>query len=236
MRYKIAIVEDDSFSVEKIKKYLNRYTLEKNIDFDVFVFHDGDEITSDYEAIYDIIFLDIEMKRQDGMVTAKKIRAFDSDVIIIFITNMSQYAIHGYAVDALSFLLKPVPYFAFSQELKKSINRCNSRKTGFVLASTNRGVFKLSTKEILFIESVKHQLYIHTSDEVYQVRKTMKKMEEELQKFDFFRCNSGYLINLMWVNHIEGEDVIVGSHRLKISRPRKKEFIKAFTNYIGDKK
>lgn len=165
MRYKIAIVEDDSFSVDKLKTYLNQYTREKNVDFDIFVFNDGDEITSNYEAIYDIIFLDIEMKRQDGMITAQKIRELDNDVIIIFIKNMSQYAIHGHAVDALSFLLKPVPYFAFSQELKKSLNRCNSRKTGYILVPSSRGIFKLSTKEILFVENVKHQLYIHTNDE-----------------------------------------------------------------------
>jgi len=57
------------------------------------------------------------MKKLDGMRAAQKIREFDFDVNIIFITNMAQYAISGYSVGALSFLLNPLPYFAFSQEL-----------------------------------------------------------------------------------------------------------------------
>jgi DNA-binding LytR/AlgR family response regulator len=236
MRYKIAIVEDDDFSSHKIEDYINKYSKEKKYEFTIFKFKDGDEITSNYEAIYDIIFLDIEMKRQNGMDTAKKIRTFDQEVIIIFITNMSQYAIKGYAVNALSFLLKPVPYFAFSQELEKSIKRCDSKKGGSVLVPTSKGLIKLDTKNILFIESIKHQLYIHTKKDVYIIRDTMKHMEEELKKYHFYRCHSGYLVNFLQVDSIVKDEVIINNQYIKISRPRKKEFIEAFTNYLGDKR
>ena len=113
MKYSIAVVEDNPQFNEKLKQYLEKFSKENQVEFNIFSFTDGDEITSDYEAKYDIIFLDVEMKRLDGMTAAQKIREFDSDVIIIFITNMAQYAIGGYSVGALSFLLKPLPYFAF---------------------------------------------------------------------------------------------------------------------------
>ena len=64
-----------------------------------------------------------------GCLLLKNIRTYDEDVIIIFITNMAQYAIGGYNVGALSFLLKPLPYFAFQQELTKSIGRLKNKKT-----------------------------------------------------------------------------------------------------------
>ncbi len=234
MRYRLAIVEDEQLSREELMKYLNRYTKENSVDFDISTYADGDEITFDYEAKYDIIFLDIEMKRQDGMTTARKIRKLDQDVIIIFITNMSNYAIHGYAVDAMSFLLKPVPYFAFSQELEKSIKRVKSNKNGYILVPSDRGLIKVNTKDIVFIESVKHQLFIHTDQEEFTIRDTMKQMESNLAQFNFFRCHSGYLVNLLWVKKIIKDEVIVGNHTLKISRPRKKEFVEAFMTYIGD--
>lgn len=83
MKYNIAIVEDNIQSSETLKSYLDRFSKENKEEFNIFSFQDGDEITSDYEAKYDIIFLDIEMKRLDGMTAAQKIRGFDPEVIII---------------------------------------------------------------------------------------------------------------------------------------------------------
>ena len=119
MRWSIAVVEDTLETRNQIVSFIERFEQETNESFLVHTFQDGDEIIDEYVPKYDIIFLDIEMKRLDGMKTAEKIRALDKDVILIFITNMSNYAVKGYQVDALSFLLKPLPYFAFSVELKK---------------------------------------------------------------------------------------------------------------------
>lgn len=233
MKYRIAIVEDNQPSAELLKSYLDRYSKEKDQEFLVYHFSDGDEITSDYEATYDIIFLDIEMKRLDGMKAAQKIREFDSDVIIIFITNMAQYAISGYSVGALSFLLKPLPYFAFSQELSKSIERLEKRKQKSILVPTENGVIKINSQEILYIESFRHDLKIYTVSGVNEVRGTLKRMEEELKDMHFYRCNNGYLVNLAYVSSVKDEEAYVDKYRLKISRPRKKSFMEALTQYIG---
>ncbi len=71
--------------------------------------------------------MDVEMKFMDGMSAAEEIRKMDTEVVIIFITNMAQYAIRGYAVDALDYVLKPVSYFAFSQRLNRAIGRMKKR-------------------------------------------------------------------------------------------------------------
>lgn len=233
MRYNIAVVEDNNQSMETFKSYLERYSKETGIDFNVFAFSDGDEITSDYDAKYDIIFLDIEMKRLDGMSAAQKIRNFDQDVIIIFITNMAQYAISGYHVGALSFLLKPLPYFAFSQELTKSIERLKKKLQKSILVPTENAIIKVSSQDIMFIESFGHDLLIYTFNNKYTVRGTLKRMEEEFQGLSFYRCNNGYYVNLAYVSGVKDDDVLVGSHKLKISRPRKKAFMESLTQYIG---
>ncbi len=92
-----------------MQEYVRRYTRQYGTEFEVTVFADGVDILEDYRAVYDIIFLDVEMKHLDGMTTAERIRQMDADVILIFITNMAQYAIKGYAVGALDYVLKPVP-------------------------------------------------------------------------------------------------------------------------------
>lgn len=233
MKYNIAIVEDNSQSSDTLNSYLERYSKENNREFNVYFFSDGDEITSDYEAKYDIIFLDIEMKRLDGMSAAQKIREFDQEVIIIFITNMAKYAISGYSVGALSFLLKPLPYFAFSQELTKCIERLKNRKQKSILIPSENGIFKISSQDILYIESYGHDLNIYTTSAMHTTRGTIKKVEEELTDFHFYRCNNGYLVNLAYVSGVKDDEAYVGKYRLKISRPRKKSFMEALTQYIG---
>lgn len=236
MRYKIAIVEDSNRSVDIIKNYLEEFTSTTNVLFDIYVFNDGEEIMFDYEPVYDIIFLDIEMKRLNGMDTAKKIRKIDTNVIIIFITNNSQYAVKGYQVDAMSYLLKPVGYFAFQEELKKSLARVDKlKKKEFLLIPTQEGLRKIDTNEIMYIESIRHYLLIVTVDKTYEIRGTLKKMEEKLENLNFNRCNNCYLVNLAYVEGVEAEFAIVGAHKLKISRPRKKNFIEQIVNYLGVK-
>jgi DNA-binding LytR/AlgR family response regulator len=127
----VAIVEDDFITQKLLREYLHRYGAKHKEAFEIFTFYDGQEIVENYQPKFDIILLDVKMEKMDGFSAAKHIRTVDNDVILIFITNMGQYAIKGYEVDALSYLLKPVSYFAFSQELKRSLKRIAKRKINY---------------------------------------------------------------------------------------------------------
>lgn len=115
---RVAIVEDEAKIREQLMGYVQRYTRQYGTAFEVKTFADGLEILEDYRPAYDLILLDIEMKHMDGMETARRIRELDPEVMLVFITNMAQYAIKGYAVGALDYVLKPVPYFAFRSSCK----------------------------------------------------------------------------------------------------------------------
>ena len=106
---RVAIVEDEAAVRDQLMGYVQRYMRQYDAQIEVTMFTDGVEILEGYRPVYDIIFLDVEMQHLDGMETASRIRALDSDVLLIFITNMAQYAIEGYAVGALDYVLKPVP-------------------------------------------------------------------------------------------------------------------------------
>ena len=95
---KIAVAEDEQSCIDTVQQFLSDFSKEKGILFDVHVFRNGEQLVFNYQADYDIILLDIEMPGMDGMTAAEKIRETDKDVIIIFITNMAQYAVQGYRV------------------------------------------------------------------------------------------------------------------------------------------
>ena len=137
---RVAIVEDDAEVQGVLQEYVRRYTRQYGTEFEVTVFADGVDILEDYRAVYDIIFLDVEMKHLDGMTTAERIRQMDADVILIFITNMAQYAIRGYSVGALDYVLKPVPYFAFSQQLLKAVARLEKRAKHYLTVPVEGGL------------------------------------------------------------------------------------------------
>ena len=134
----IAVVEDDSSASQQIQNYLSLYQKENEQEFSVTVFADGLSILEDYHPIWDIILMDIEMPLMDGMTAAKCIRELDQSVIIIFITNMAKYAIKGYEVGALDFVLKPVSYFAFSLKITKALTSLAHREKSLCVADLQK--------------------------------------------------------------------------------------------------
>ena len=230
---RIAIVEDEAAVREQLAGYVQRYTRQYGTQFEVTMFTDGVEILEDYRPVYDIIFLDVEMLHLDGMETARRIRELDSDVLLIFITNMAQYAIKGYAVGALDYVLKPVPYFAFSQQLQKAVNQLAKRTRHYLAVPVDGGMRRLDAATIYYIESEGHRVHFYTEDGDFSAPGALKALEEKLAGRLFARCNSGYLVNLAQVSGVQQNTVQVGPHELQISRPKRRAFLAALADYIG---
>ena len=231
---RIAIVEDEHAYAMQLQEYLHQYENEKNEVFEISFFADGDEIVNKYKPVYDIILMDVEMKFMDGMSAAEEIRKLDTEVVIIFITNMPQYAIRGYAVDALDYVLKPVSYFAFSQRLSRAIGRMKKRESKTIFLSIKGGSVRLDVENITYIESRGHTLIFHTIGADYETSGTMKEFEKQLVESNFYRGNKCYLINLSHVEGIKDGCAIVRGEMILLSRARKKEFMETLTRYWGE--
>lgn len=216
---RIAIVEDEAAVREQLAGYVQRYTRQYGTPFEVTEFADGMEILEDYRPQFDIIFLDVEMKHLDGMETARRIRERDGGVLIVFITNMAQYAIRGYAVGALDYVLKPVPYFAFSQQLQKALGQLEKRERHYLAVAVDGGMRRLDAAEIYYLESEGHKVHFYTEKEDFVVPGTLKNYEEKLVGRAFARCNSGYLVNLAQVSGVQQDMVQVGPYTLQIQPP-----------------
>ena len=232
----IAIVEDEDLYVDQLTEYIDRYSMESGYDINITRFYDGDEITRDYRGDYDIIMMDIQMKFMDGMSAAEKIRELDKEVIILFITNMTQYAIRGYEVDSLDYVLKPVSYFAFSQKLKRAVSRIKKRSSKYITLAVKGGVIRVDLDDIYYVESAGHNLLYHMGNATHLTSGTMKSAEEQLAEYGFSRGNTCYLINLAHVDGIQDKCAVVKGERLQISRPRMNAFRRELTRYWGELK
>lgn len=230
----IAIVDDDALSVKRITEYLKEYEQETGRIFSIDSFSDGDMIVHRYSHKFDIIFMDVEMKFMDGMSAAEEIRKIDSEVVIIFITNMAQYAIKGYAVQALDYLLKPVSYFAFSQCLNKALVRRDNRENKTVMLDIKGGKVRIDIKDIYYFETQGHTTICHTVNEEYHLLSTLKEVDGMFSHMHFFRINKSYLINLAHVEKFFNDEIKIGKISLPVSRARKKEFLAALTSYWGE--
>lgn len=231
---RIAVVEDDKTYAAQLKEYLVRYGTEKNQKISVALFPDGEDIVTDYSAEFDIILMDVEMTFMDGMTTAERIREKDNEVVIIFITNMPQYAIQGYKVDALDYVLKPISYFAFSQRIDRALTRVKKKEATYITVAQKGGKKKLNVDKICYVEVRDHDLICHSTKGDIVTKSSMKEAEDTLGGTKFFRCNRCYLVNLEYVEDFRGNDVTVASDVIQVSRARKKAFMDALNDYMNE--
>lgn len=231
---KIAVVEDQQEVQEELCQFIRRYAAENSLQAEAVPIEDGAVVVKHYEPGWDIIFMDVEMPELDGFRAAEKIRETDADVVLVFVTNMAQYAIRGYEVDALDYVLKPVNYYQFSTKLSRAIQRVQRRKGGqIVLQLAGGGIQLLDTGEIYYLETRSRMLYYHTAKGEFAVRASLQNAEKQLAEYHFVRCNQCYLVNLKHVRGIENEFALVGEDRLEISRRQKAAFLTAVASYMG---
>lgn len=237
---RIAIVEDDVQYAKKLSGYIERYEREKGERFSVRHFSDGADIAENYKAEFDIILMDVEMRFMDGMSAAKMIRNTDPYVAIIFITNMPQYAMKGYEVEALDYVLKPINYFAFSTRLSRAVEKQTGQKQIWYTLTVKGGVRRILLSDICCVEVQDHELIYYTDKDRMTARGTLTDVEEQIKMLEsdngirnsFFRCNKGCLVNLEHVLAVEGSDVVLPAGRFPVSRARKKSLLDAMNDFF----
>ena len=233
---KLAIVDDDNRSTELLNSYFKRFQKENNMTINISVFHNPNDFLTNYSKDYDMVLMDIEMPGLNGIETARELRRMDERVVLMFITNMAQYAINGYEVEAVDYVIKPVSYPDFTLKIKKAMRYVARNKDKKLTLNTADGVVQLHVSDLCYIEVIRHYLVYHTTHGNYTVRGVMKELEESLAKYNFARSNHCYLVNLKYVESISGSFVKVGGNELQISRNKKNEFLMEFTRYVGGMK
>ncbi|MDN6630326.1 MAG: LytTR family transcriptional regulator, partial [Staphylococcus equorum] len=123
----------------------------------------------------------------------------------------------------------------FEEHFKKILTKIKHTSQPNYMLKTNSGFRKILLDDLFYIESEGHYLHFYSQSGTYTILESMKKVEEQLEENGFFRCNNGYLVNLKHVKNLEGNVATVGPYKLQVSRPRKKGFLTALTNYLESK-
>lgn len=231
---KVAIIEDNQEALNQYLEYINRYQKEEKVKIELFTYENGADLLKDYNKDFHVIFLDIGLPIMNGLEVANKIREVDESVLIVFVTNLPQYAIEGYKVNALDFLLKPVTYSDFQIEMKKIERNLKLKKKNYLVLNLKGIVHKIPFTSIIYVEIIHHDIVIHTDSNDYKFRGSLKSIEENLDMQLFSRCNNCYLVNLNYVESIDKNIVILTNNKeLLISRNRRKPFLDDFTVFLN---
>ncbi|MCR8746258.1 LytR/AlgR family response regulator transcription factor [Romboutsia lituseburensis] len=232
----IAICEDEEKMQCLIERYINNILKDIEIEYKIQKYRSGEElIECDLKGI-DILLLDIQMGKMNGMDTARKIRTVDNKMEIIFITSLIDYVQDGYEVRAYRYLLKPIEL----EELKKHVLNCikeiEVNKKNYIVIKNKSNTYKIHSNEITYVEVQKKNMLIHTINKNFDVRYSLEKIEKDLNLDNFIRCHKSFLINLNYVENIKQNVAILEcGQEVPISRYRYKDVKEKFLKFLGDR-
>ena len=239
-KYKVLIVDDEEPARDLLLNYVNKIDeLEivgaMNNAFDAKRKINNDDV--------DILLTDIQMDDLTGLDLVKTLK---NPPVTIFTTAYSEYALEGYALDIIDYLVKPISFQRFCKAIDKAIeliqytqssaikmeetvstNSSEKNASGYFFVKTNRKLVKVNHDDILFIQSFGEYVKLYTKNDVIMALQTTNFMEELLPNENFIRIHRSHIVNINEIMEIEGNQVVIGQHKLPISKRMKESFMAA---------
>ncbi len=234
MPMKVAIVGKDISTMESLVDILHDYSSESHQEIEIQQYGQGYAFLKNLSHVFDLVFIETSLEDMDGFDVAKKLKEFDDNAFIIFVSEDGGQAIKGYEMDAGDFLLKPIDKAYLLQKLPRVFLFLKREKEKYrkIMINSENGNLILNSYEIKYIEIINHRLFYHTTKGNYDTYGSLTEIEKILPSI-FVRCNHCYLVNLSYVTGINKYTVYIGEDELMISHPKKKEFQEALTKYLS---
>lgn len=218
----IAIVDDSTEDAAALARLVDGYFCGDKAAYKLVAFRDGLFLLEGYAPVYDLIFLDVEMRLVDGLDCARQLRTIDADVPVVYTTRMAQYAVKGYEVGAMGYLVKPVNPYALKLAMDRAFSsRLPSADQTLWLNEDDEKVAVRATN-VDYVEVLGHDLSFHCSGRVLHEWGTLKDYAERLRPLGFSTCNRYCLVNLLHVERLRPETVVVAGDELEVSRRNRK--------------
>lgn len=229
------ICDDEPIVCEQLLLHLHQFQEDKGEPLHITIFHSGEELLRDYQKNTDLLLLDIQMEGLNGIDVARKVREFDQDVCIIFITTMHHMAIDGYKVRAFGFLKKPVSYPELRYELQEAAAHIKRTKKRSITLKSRTELKNFPIDDVLYIEVRNHNVWIHSTAGIEEFYIQLKELSAQLQGYGFFSPHASYLVNQRHITRVARETLtLTDGTVIPISKHRRKEFLTELTNYVGN--
>ncbi len=232
---RVLVVEDEQNAAGALRDCIMRFSREDDIDIDIVWERDALGLMKVASPI-DLIFLDIGLPLTNGLEAAGLLRTYDTQTPIIFITSNAQYALRGYEVDALDFIVKPVRYGDFKMRMRKALRVVQRNANETVAVGTSRETHVLPISDISHITTSGHNAVIHLSsqDDTVVDHESLAKLSSRLPSGRFVRISSGCLVNMAYIRTVQSSAIrLTSGETLPVSRGKRKPALEEIARYLG---
>ncbi len=227
---RIAICEDDIYTIDKLKESVNLFMTSKEISCIVDTFMTAAEFYKSTED-YDLILLDYQLPDATGMEIARQLRITNKRATIIFITAYSEYVFESFEVDTFRYLLKPINDEKLHKVLNDFIN--NFEQYSRIEVPLTNGVTFVNLPEIMYIESNGRYTTVRLNSTSYVSTKALSAFQAEINSFRFFRTHRTFLVNMKYIAEIDGHIItLINGEKIEISRRNLATFNKSYMNFL----
>lgn len=233
MALSIAVCDDNETDLQYITGMVNAWAMQERIPVSVRTFPSAEAFLFHYseDKDYDILLLDVEMGKLNGIDLAKQIRVQNNRVQIVFITGYPDFIAEGYEVSALHYLMKPVKPEKLEGVLSRAADLSREERP-FLLVSSERETIRVFFDDIYYAESQGHYMLIHTQQTQYRVRMTVSGLLEKLDE-GFYRCSRSFVVSLRHICRITKSEVFLENQvSLPLGRGQYDEINKAMIHYL----
>ncbi|NCB94533.1 MAG: response regulator transcription factor [Clostridia bacterium] len=207
---RVAICDDDKYLCGSIERLLTGIGKREKIQMEIDAFFDGDTLLEGIEkdGSYDLIYMDIEMERVDGIEAARKIRQDDPYTIFIFVSSYESYCKQLFEVEPFRFLDKPIDEDIFDKYFMLAYKKATDREERFVF-QIKKKLYQMPYKEIIYMESKIRVIYVHGKDREYRFYGKLNEVAEELDQEGkcFIRIQHSYLVNYQYIRSMNARSV-----------------------------
>lgn len=232
IRINIAICDDAASEAAYLEQLITTWAQRKKQSVSISVYESAEAFLFTYEEnkSIDILLLDIQMKKMNGISLAKRLRAEGARLQIVFVTGHTDFIAEGYEVSALHYLVKPVKEDKLHEVLSRALETLEYTEP-YLLVHTTEGQARILHREIQYIEAFAHATAVHTAKNSYNVKAPISELEDSL-KDGFFRCHRSYLVGLRYIQQITRTNVILdNSKTLPLSRKSYEAVNNAFIGF-----
>ncbi|MCM1159936.1 MAG: LytTR family DNA-binding domain-containing protein [Roseburia sp.] len=231
----IAVCDDEIEYCNQVENFMTQLGQETSIPIHCDKYTSGEQLLKSDFNQYQIVFLDINIQKENGIRIAEEIRKINQRIEIIFLTAFIQYALDGYRVKAYRFLLKPIEYEDFVFQTKELLLRLHEQKQSCLSLVSQGQKYEIKIEEIYYIEVLNHELTYHCIKGDISINGNLKKVAEQLEGCCFARIHNAYLVNMRQIEKVKNKEILLKDGScLPLARTRQEEFRQRYLEFWGD--